>query len=132
MSEPINTKAELLDIVDRVPVGFHVRAWNRDVFLRPISAAVRNEAGSRLRAWDRATEHGAPMPDDYLAVTKARVVIDALCDCDGKAILSRADVPKLLDKSHDAVEQIFDEAMERAGLGDADEEAASTLEKTTT
>jgi hypothetical protein len=97
-------------VIERVPVP----EWGGFVYLRNLTGAERDryEADSL-----RYNKKGAPAGAN-LENARARLLVLAICDEAGTAILSPADLEALSKKNAKPIDRLFDRACELSGIGE--------------
>lgn len=105
----ILSKDQILGAKDFSVVEVEVPEWGGTVCLRPMSGV----AYARVGGIARATEGDEDKQVDKLMM---HVLVNSICDADGNLLFTPKDIEALGTKTWDALERLFDKALEISGL----------------
>lgn len=104
------TAQQILDYDDRKTERVEVPEWGGDVIVRNLTGSERDsyEASMTIQKGDKSV----PNP----VGARARLVVRAAIDEDGKRLFSDNDAPKLSDKNAAVLDRLWDKIAELSGL----------------
>jgi hypothetical protein len=113
----LESAADILALMDGAgdAVLFHVKAWNKDVYLRNPSLADRAE-------WERYAIANNGKLTDAAGAKMAQIM---MCNAKGERLFSEDDIPRLLEKGAKGFLEIYTKAI---ALLTIDEEQIEDLE----
>lgn len=109
------TADEIFDADDSAQERVPVPEWGGAVIIRGLSGAERDHYEATIMAQDK--KGNVKM---RLANARAKLVVAAAVDAEGKPLFDEADVKRLGRKSAKALQRVYDKASELAGLSDDD------------
>jgi hypothetical protein len=116
------TRDEILGLQDITIKEIEVPAWKASVYIRKLTRGQQDEYATR-RFTKTAMKDGKTVDMDVdLFGHDAWLVVQGVCDEDGKRIFTKSDIPKLNEKSGDAIGFIALEIVKFSGMKEDIEE----------
>lgn len=104
----------ILSAADLKPVAEVVPEWGVTVYVRPMSASDRDAWDiEQYEAMDAVRSRGGK----YLGQFRSRLLVRCLCDENGAALFTPADIPALDAKSAAVLDRLYVVAQRVNGLG---------------